>query len=64
MHLTYRDTKPSVEADIANVEITPEMARAGVSAYLAHDPRFSSDEEAVVAVFRAMLRAKSDLSGR
>ena len=48
--------------DIANVaeeiEITPEMVEAGVSALLDYDSRFEGEDTAVVRVFEAMLGAR------
>jgi hypothetical protein len=43
-------------------EITPEMLRAGVEAYLAWDEEAEGDEAMVAAVFWAMLRAQASLS--
>jgi hypothetical protein len=37
------------------IEITPKMIEAGVSAFLDYDPRFELREDAVEAIFRAMI---------
>ena len=43
------------------IEITPEMERAGVEAFVEHDPRFEGLEEAVVRIFLAMRRKQLKL---
>lgn len=40
------------------VEITPEMIEAGLSAYYAYDSRFDPEEELPRRIFVAMLRAR------
>jgi hypothetical protein len=53
MMATVKETKlPQSE-----IEITPEMIRAGVAAYLAHDGFFDSDEVGVRRIFEAMIFA-------
>ena len=44
-------------ADVSEIEITPEMRRAGSLAFTSFNPLFESEETAAVRVFRAMLRA-------
>jgi len=39
-------------------EINPRMVRAGVEAFVEHDPRFEGLEEAVVRIFLEMRRAQ------
>jgi hypothetical protein len=63
MHLTYRDTKPSVAPDIANVEVTPEMIVAGMEEYSARwlglrDANDAIAEEMLRAAFLAMNSAR------
>ena len=41
--------------------ITPEMIEAGALEFAQYDPRFESDEEAVVRIYWAMLSAKTRL---
>jgi hypothetical protein len=40
-------------------EITPEMIRAGVQAYLSFDGRFEDYEDVVVRIWEAMNAAKT-----
>lgn len=41
--------------DADEIEITPEMIRAGVQALSEFDPRFESESDAVARIFSAML---------
>jgi hypothetical protein len=41
------------------IEITPEMIRAGVAALFEFDSRFASEDECVSAIFRAMARSQT-----
>jgi hypothetical protein len=45
---------------IAEIEITPEMVAAGVSALLNFDSRFENEAECVVEIFRTMTMAKAE----
>jgi hypothetical protein len=45
--------RPAHETD--EIEITPEMTAAGVSAFLDGDLRFESEASVVEAIFRAMV---------
>lgn len=47
------------------IEITPAMTKAGVSAFLNYDSRFERESDAVIEIFEAMMavaRAESDFS--
>jgi hypothetical protein len=46
--------------DVRDDEITPEMIEAGALEFARYDPRFDSDEEAAIRIFRAMVVAKSE----
>jgi len=39
------------------IEITPAMLKAGVSAFVAYDARFEGPQEAVAEIYTAMRRA-------
>ena len=47
----------SAGAPADEIEITPEMIAAGVSALCAYEPEFDFKEEGVDRIFRAMLAA-------
>jgi len=57
-----RNVENSLPLPDDKTEITPEMIQAGAEALCAHDCRFSSDDEAVENIFRAMVRAAPHLS--
>ena len=42
------------------IEITPEMIRAGVSALCAFDSRFEFEEKCVRDIFEAMMRVRQN----
>jgi hypothetical protein len=42
----------------SEVEITPEMIRAGVREFIKFDRDYDTEQDAVVRVFRAMLAAQ------
>ena len=55
MHLKYRPSIGSKPAtgrrhDEAEIEITPEMIRAGLAAYRGRDSRFMLDEDIIVEI--------------
>jgi hypothetical protein len=52
--------KGIVMPDVRDDEITPEMIEAGALEFARYDPRFDSDEEAAIRIFRAMVVAKSE----
>jgi hypothetical protein len=41
----------------SDIEVTPAMIEAGVSAFFDFDPRFEDEEKAVERIFLAMLKA-------
>ena len=41
-----------------DIEITPEMIKAGVTAFLNFDSRFESEVEAVMDIYKAMVTAR------
>ena len=43
---------------MTNVEITPEMIKAGVGALCAYDSEFESREEGVTHIYRSMTEAR------
>lgn len=47
-------------ADIAvpEIEITPEMLKAGIKAFMDYDSRFEQESDAVIEIFEAMWAAK------
>ena len=47
---------PRVPSD--KIEITPEMIKAGVTAFLNFDSRFESEVEAVMDIYKAMVTAR------
>jgi hypothetical protein len=73
MHLTeqkmttYSSGSDSIGAGAPSsgteIEITPAMLRAGVSALCAYDSEFESREEGVERIFRAMCRASQKYTG-
>jgi hypothetical protein len=44
-------------APVDEIEITPAMVEAGVSAFVRYDSRFVGPEEAVAEIHEAMVRA-------
>jgi hypothetical protein len=46
-------------ASINEIEVTPEMVRAGVTAYYRRDEYFEPIEDVVAAIFFAMIEARS-----
>jgi hypothetical protein len=56
---TTATSAPSVgAATSAEIEVTPEMIAAGVSAFLEYDSRFENEACAVEDIYRAMVTAK------
>lgn len=43
---------------VSEVEITPEMVKAGVEALYQHNPDFEAEEDAVSRIYRAMHEAR------
>jgi hypothetical protein len=41
-----------------DIEITPEMVKAGVTAFLNFDSRFESEVEAVMDIYKALVTAR------
>ena len=71
MHLTYHNPNENIvsastasagEAGAPEIEITPEMMKAGLSAWYDYDSRFESEEDGVRAIFVAMLEASLNLA--
>jgi hypothetical protein len=50
--------------ETGEIEVTSGMLAAGVSAFLAYDPRFEGEEESVTRIYRAMVRARLLPDGR
>lgn len=51
---------PYTKADNGpEIEVTREMAKAGLRALWRHDEAFYSDEERIAAVYRAMVKSKA-----
>jgi hypothetical protein len=48
-------SRPLREAGAPEIEITPAMIAAGVSAFLDYDSRFEGEAEAVADIYRAMV---------
>ena len=46
------------EAGAPDIEVSPEMIRAGLDAYYGVDLRFESEEARVLKIFRAMAAAR------
>ena len=46
---------------VSEIEVTPEMVRAGAKAWLSFDARFEEIDDVVIRIWRAM--KKSDSSG-
>jgi hypothetical protein len=59
MHSMNAESDGIANADetSAEIEVTPEMIEAGVGMLCAYDERFVSMEEAVTAIFKAMVEA-------
>jgi hypothetical protein len=56
---------PEAKTDnIPQIEVTPEMIKAGLRAYYRHDSRFNPDEDAVVAIYRAMQAATAECDSK
>lgn len=47
--------RPSGASDKPEIEITPEMIKAGVAVYWHRDSRINDEEDIVAAIFEAML---------
>ena len=47
--------KDAANADVTEIEVTPEMIEAGVEALVGYDPRFDLEEDAVKKIFLAMV---------
>jgi hypothetical protein len=45
------------QTETLDIEITPDMIKAGVSALCSYDSEFESREEGVTRIFEAMCRA-------
>jgi hypothetical protein len=50
--------KNSEAAASVEIEVTPEMVSAGVSAFLEYDSRFENEACVVEEIYRAMVMAK------
>jgi hypothetical protein len=59
IRLTYQaqDVDSGRDRPAIETEITPEMIAAGVGALVAYDERFDLEEDAVVRIYTAMIRA-------
>ena len=55
---------PGAGAPDYRFPVTPAMIEAGVNALFEFDPRFESEEEAVAAIFSAMLIAEPSVFAR
>jgi hypothetical protein len=50
------DNKQS-QSDATSIEITAEMVKAGITAWYDYDSRFEAEEDAIRAIFLAMMEA-------
>jgi len=49
------------EGNVAEIEVTPKMIKAGATALAAVDLRFCSEEDAAKTIFLAMIKANKSL---
>ena len=49
-------------ADISEIEITPDMIEVGVEVFCGHDRRFVAEEETVIQIFKSMIELSAAIN--